>query len=149
MWEDDITFCPVKDCNRTTCYRHQCKIRNPEQPHSYSVDIPKDCPKNKPGSIYDSPIDMQVGALKMAYTKNMESAIGDYVLKVCQKIGITISENDLIDALTADRERYKAAYNRGYEDGRKEHEKDISVLQDMLSRALEKAGEITRKEKET
>lgn len=44
---DDITFCQVKDCRRTSCKRNMTNIRDHSIPHSYFVEIPPDCPYRK------------------------------------------------------------------------------------------------------
>ena len=43
MWCDDITFCP-RPCDYTECLRNSKNIRDRTIPHSYFVEIPKDCP---------------------------------------------------------------------------------------------------------
>lgn len=48
LWCDDITFCPER-CGWTDCPRNSKNIRDRTIPHSYSVGIPKDCPKQKAG----------------------------------------------------------------------------------------------------
>ena len=44
LWCDDITFCPVQ-CGWKDCPRNQQNIRDKTIPHSFSVEIPHDCPK--------------------------------------------------------------------------------------------------------
>ena len=44
LWCDDITFCPEL-CNWESCPRNQQNIRDKTIPHSFSVEIPDDCPK--------------------------------------------------------------------------------------------------------
>lgn len=46
LWCDDITFCQEK-CDMRDCPRNQCNIRDHNIPHSFSVERPKDCPKEK------------------------------------------------------------------------------------------------------
>lgn len=41
---DDITFCPER-CGWKSCPRNRENIRDKAVPHSYSVEVPKDCPK--------------------------------------------------------------------------------------------------------
>ena len=45
MFTDDITFCSHEDCELKSCMRHQSNIRQPQYPHSFSVETPEDCPK--------------------------------------------------------------------------------------------------------
>lgn len=45
---DDITFCPHADCELKSCMRHQSNIRQPQYPHSFSVETPEDCIKQTP-----------------------------------------------------------------------------------------------------
>ena len=42
---DDITFCPSLDCELKSCMRNQSNIKQHQYPHSFSVEIPEDCPK--------------------------------------------------------------------------------------------------------
>lgn len=42
LWCDDITFCQ-EECERMDCPRNKVHIRDRNRPHSFSVDIPKDC----------------------------------------------------------------------------------------------------------
>ena len=44
LWCDDITFCQ-EDCYDLSCPRNSRNIRDKSVPHSYSVDIPGDCPR--------------------------------------------------------------------------------------------------------
>ena len=44
LWCDDITFCPEK-CGWKSCPRNKENIRDKTIPHSFSVEIPRDCPK--------------------------------------------------------------------------------------------------------
>lgn len=46
LWCDDITFCPEK-CGWKSCPRNQQNIRDRTIPHSYSIDVPDDCPKRE------------------------------------------------------------------------------------------------------
>ena len=46
LWCDDITFC-LEECERMDCPRNQHNIRDRRVPHSYSLEIPQDCPKNE------------------------------------------------------------------------------------------------------
>jgi len=41
---DDITFCPER-CGWKSCPRNSENIRDKAIPHSFSVEVPKDCPK--------------------------------------------------------------------------------------------------------
>lgn len=51
LWCDDITFCPYK-CDWMSCPRNLRNIRYRDIPHSYSVDLPQDCPKKESGYIW-------------------------------------------------------------------------------------------------
>ena len=46
LWCDDITFCPEK-CGWKSCPRNKKNIRDKTVPHSFSVEIPNDCPKQQ------------------------------------------------------------------------------------------------------
>jgi len=48
LWCDDITFCPEK-CGWRECPRNKVNIRDRTVPHSFSVEIPDDCPKHLKG----------------------------------------------------------------------------------------------------
>ena len=45
LWCDDITFCPAI-CGWKDWPRNKQNIRDKTIPHSFSVEIPQDCPKN-------------------------------------------------------------------------------------------------------
>ena len=47
MFSDDITFCPIKKCRRTKCFRNQANIRCFGIAHSFFVERPPDCPYRK------------------------------------------------------------------------------------------------------
>ena len=44
-FSDDITFCPL-NCDNMNCMRNSKNIQDRTIPHSYSVEVPEDCPKN-------------------------------------------------------------------------------------------------------
>ena len=44
LWCDDITFCPER-CGWKNCPRNKQNIRDKTVPHSFSIEIPADCPK--------------------------------------------------------------------------------------------------------
>jgi len=44
LYCDDITFCQ-EQCDWLSCPRNQKNIRDKTIPHSFFVEIPKDCPK--------------------------------------------------------------------------------------------------------
>ena len=44
LWCDDITFCQER-CGWKSCPRNSENIRDRTVPHSFSVEIPQDCPK--------------------------------------------------------------------------------------------------------
>ena len=48
LWCDDITFCQ-EQCEWNDCPRNQQNIRDKTVPHSFSVEIPEDCPKKHEG----------------------------------------------------------------------------------------------------
>lgn len=48
LWCDDITFCQ-ETCERMDCPRNKHHIRDRSVPHSFSVEIPQDCPKKQEG----------------------------------------------------------------------------------------------------
>lgn len=48
LWCDDITFCPEK-CGWKSCPRNNENIRDRTVPHSFSIEIPEDCPKRQEG----------------------------------------------------------------------------------------------------
>ena len=49
LWCDDITFCQ-EECETTECPRNKRNIRDRTIPHSFSVEIPGDCPKKPSGN---------------------------------------------------------------------------------------------------
>lgn len=44
LWCDDITFCP-EQCEWRSCPRNKLNIRDKTVTHSFSVEVPRDCPK--------------------------------------------------------------------------------------------------------
>ena len=48
LWCDDITFCPER-CGWKSCPRNNENIRDRRVPHSFSIEIPQDCPKKQEG----------------------------------------------------------------------------------------------------
>lgn len=46
LWCDDITFCQ-EECGWKSCPRNKKNIRDRTVPHSFSVEIPEDCPKRQ------------------------------------------------------------------------------------------------------
>lgn len=48
LWCDDITFCQ-EECGWKSCPRNKKNIRDRTVPHSFSVEIPEDCPKRQEG----------------------------------------------------------------------------------------------------
>lgn len=52
MFCDDISFCP-KECKRTSCMRNKVNIQDKTIPHSYFMEIPPDCPKEKERTATD------------------------------------------------------------------------------------------------
>lgn len=52
LWCDDITFCP-EQCGWRSCPRNKQNIRDRTVPHSFSVEIPQDCPKKQETELYD------------------------------------------------------------------------------------------------
>ena len=46
MFCDDISFCP-NECDNTECFRNSKNMRDKTIPHSFFVETPPDCPKEK------------------------------------------------------------------------------------------------------
>lgn len=42
-FSDDITFCPL-NCDNMDCIRNSKNIQDRTIPHSYSIELPDDCP---------------------------------------------------------------------------------------------------------
>lgn len=53
LYCDDITFC-YNDCDLIKCPRNSKNIRDTSIPHSYSMDMPADCPKASAEEVSDS-----------------------------------------------------------------------------------------------
>ena len=60
---------------------------------------------------YDSPFDVVLSDI----TTQISNQIDDMCVKAVQRVGINADKKKLLDALTQDSERYREAYNRGYE----------------------------------
>lgn len=63
-------------------------------------------------TYYDSPINLAVSE-----ASKIEHDIAKDCIRIATKYSIDIDEKKLIEAITADRERYEEAYRRGYKDG--------------------------------
>ena len=75
--------------------------------------------------LYNCPISVQLDGFRIATERMMT----DNVVKAVQNMQININENDLLEALNADKRRYEEAYKRGYEACRKKYE---TVLEEIL-----------------
>ena len=82
LYCDDITFC-WNHCERTDCPRNSCNIRDRNVPHSYTKDVPSDCPKQDSSNkrqIVEERIGDTVVELK-------ERGNGTYLVVVKEKAG--------------------------------------------------------------
>lgn len=94
LWCDDITFCQ-ETCGWRSCPRNKQNVRDKTIPHSFSVEIPQDCPK-KQETVKPQDAEMLIihngGAEE--YVKDIESIIllahKDYDIVYCgsfRKVG--------------------------------------------------------------
>ena len=79
-------------------------------------------------SYYDCPISETVDQLHLMMVEEHDKQI----VKAVQKIGIEIDRDGLIAALRNDRDRYEAAYKKGYEDATRKYEEKISTIRGLL-----------------
>ena len=75
----------------------------------------------KPNDIYDQPIEIQTGAVRMCTQQGMDG----FILKIVQQVGIDIDKEGLVEALNQDRRRYAQAYRHGYNEGYKKAKEDL------------------------
>lgn len=77
-------------------------------------------------TYYDSPINLAVSE-----ASKIEQDIANDCIRIATKYSIDIDEKKLIEAITADHERYEEAYRHGYEDGKK-----AEMERNFLSRTM-------------
>lgn len=77
--------------------------------------------------MYNSPIELVVADVQHKIIESQENQ----VFQAVQKVGVNVDKEELIKALSYDRNQYQKGYNDGYEDGR------WSMLNE-LKRMLEK-----------
>ena len=70
---------------------------------------------------YDSPINL--------LTTHIDTQIADECMRITQKYDLDIDEKKLIQAITADSDRYREAYRNGYSDA-------IKSVQEKLRKVL-------------
>ena len=86
IWHDDITFCQ-EECDWTDCMRNKKNIRDKTIPHSFSVDVPEDCPKK--------------GCMKsmlknFVIVKHFENS-GKYLFLVPKSVSLSAGDNVVCD----------------------------------------------------
>ena len=79
-------------------------------------------------TYYDSPINVAVSE-----ASKIEQDIANDCIRIATKYSIDIDEKKLIEAITADRERYEEAYRRGYKDGQRD-EYNRSILENSKAK---------------
>lgn len=88
-------------------------------------------------SYYDCPISETVDQLHLMMVEEHDKQI----IKAVQQIGIQIDRDGLIAALRNDRDRYEAAYKKGYEDASQKYEARLKALRTMLGGSREDQDE--------
>lgn len=63
---------------------------------------------------YDTPLTTYITKVQAEVAKETD----DQVLKAVWKLGINVDKDKLVQALTADKERYNEAYRKGYSDAK-------------------------------
>lgn len=130
MWCDDITFCQ-EECSWTNCPRNSKNIRDKTIPHSFSVEIPMDCPKKADKEISSRIMD-DVGNIINEITTRVAETQDEFIFQTISrwwenKTQMVISKKELIDALTLYKKlvrckdckkRYKKSCGYFYADGR-------------------------------
>ena len=74
--------------------------------------------------MYESPFKVIVGQIQIAYE--------DEVVKAIQKVGVTVDKDEILKALNADRIRYEEAYRKGFDDCRKQYERMMNRIDEIL-----------------
>jgi len=103
MWCDDITFCQ-EECSWMNCPRNSKNIRDKTIPHSFSVEIPMDCPK-KVGKEISSRIMDDVGNIINEITTRVVETQDEFIFQTISgwwenSTQMVISKKELTDALT-------------------------------------------------
>ena len=83
--------------------------------------------------MWDPPIELQATALETMIREQENQKI----MEVVRQIGVKIDKESLIEALNHDRKRYEEAYQKGWDDCRKQYE-------DQLTRIAEEAQGLIR-----
>lgn len=102
MWCDDITFCQ-EECSWMNCPRNSKNIRDKTIPHSFSVEIPMDCPKKADKEISSRIID-DVGNIINEITTRVAETQDEFIFQTISrwwenKTQMVIGKKELIDAL--------------------------------------------------
>ncbi len=84
-------------------------------------------------NYYDCPISETVDQLHLMMVEEHDKQI----VKAVQNVGINIDRDGLIAALRNDRDRYEAAYKKGYEDASQEYEARLKAIRTMLGGSRE------------
>ena len=74
--------------------------------------------------MYESPFKVIVGELTVEYENE--------VIKAIQKVGVTVDKDEILKALNADRTRYEEAYRKGFDDCRKQYERMMNRIDEIL-----------------
>lgn len=103
MWCDDITFCQ-EECSWMNCPQNSKNIRDKTIPHSFSVEIPMDCPKKADKEISSRIMD-DVGNIINEITTRVVETQDEFIFQTISdwwihKTQMVISKKELTDALT-------------------------------------------------
>ena len=80
-------------------------------------------------NIYDFPISEQIGTLQTMMANQHDKMI----LRAVQKIGIEIDQESLVQAINNDRQRYEAAYRKGYTDCEEHYKELLSHIRELAT----------------
>ena len=76
--------------------------------------------------MYDSPFELITSGIAMKVAKELDDAC----VTAIQSIGVNVDKDKLIRILSADSERYRDAYKKGYETGYKTREDELIRCKD-------------------
>ena len=115
LWCDDITFCQ-ETCKRMDCPRNKHHIRDRGVPHSFSVEIPSDCPKKqegrRSGMTETDKLLVRIGTARDAISRKTELTSLDYMIDgVLMNCSVLLKEQETEKKCCRDCEYYGACHD--------------------------------------
>lgn len=82
--------------------------------------------------IYNSPINVQLGAVETM----MRQEYDNQVMRAVAKIGIDIDKEGLVEAINNDRKRYNEAYRQGWADCKKYYQERLDAIAALATKEV-------------